>query len=52
MAPESTKKSYTFPLKDTFFVSARTRTKLNLWDMLPRQNWDGKLLFSLLALNL
>ena len=45
---ESTKKLYTFPLKDTSFKSLRK----NSLDMLLRQNWDKKILFLLLAFNL
>ena len=37
----STEKSYTFPTKD---ISPKSRV-LNSLDMVPRQNWDGKLLF-------
>ena len=46
--PESTEKSYTFLFKDTSSESTQSK----LLDMLPKQNWDGKLTFLLLALNL
>ena len=38
----------TFPFKDTSIDSVA----LNALDMLPRQNWIGKLTFLLLTLNL
>ena len=38
---KSTKKSYSFPLKDTSLVSLES----NSLDMLPIQNWEGKLTF-------
>ena len=36
-----TEKSYSFPLKDTSLVSLES----NSLDMLPIQNWEGKLTF-------
>ena len=47
-ALQSTKKSHRLSLKNTSLDS----TVPNLLDMLPRQNWVGKLAFLLLALNL
>ena len=44
----STKKSYTFPFKNTSLDSVA----LNPLDILPRQNWVGKLTFLLSAINL
>ena len=45
---ESTKESNTFPFKDISLDAV----ELNPFYILPRQNWCGKLIFSLLALNL
>ena len=44
----STEKSHTFPVKDTSLDSV----VLNLLEILPKQNWVGKLTFNMLALNL
>ena len=44
---ESTKKSYTFPFKDTSLDSLAP----NSLEILPRQNWGGKLTFLLSDLN-
>ena len=45
---QSTKTSYTFPIKDT----SLDWILLNLLDMILRQNWVWKVIFLLPALNL
>ena len=45
---QSTEKSYTFSFKDTSLEPI----KPILFDMLPRQNWAGRLTFPSLVLNL